>query len=105
MCNLHASKKNFPGVFRKAVALRGSGETKTNVNVEFLLSDWSFPIPTTHSYARRAFVTKSLFQQTSTAQPKILTRIGVLQEVPLLLSQSTGCNATKTPGTKIHAWK
>ena len=95
--------------------------------VEFLLSNWGFSVYTTYSYpkkltplemfpvsiprifknARRAFLAKSLFSRVHfySSVENSITCIGILQEVPLLLPQSTGCNANKTPSNKIHFLK
>ena len=64
-------------------------------------------IPRIFKNVRRAFVTKSLFSRVKlySSVENSITCIGILQEVPLLLPQSTGCNANKTPSNKIHFLK
>ena len=60
-----------------------------------------FPVsaPRIFKNARRPFVTESLFSTVNLyilqLCRKLYTCIGIFQEVPLLFSYSTGCNATK----------
>ena len=94
MYRLRASKKNFQAIFRKTAALKIWEKSNLNVFSRVPFKWLELSNLTTENYPENWLHSRCFLWMFSSVENSI-TCIGMFRELPLLLSESTGCNATK----------